>query len=59
MWVWSHDTGTTSSDPYLCACLLVVDELPNFIRMITIAPHSNKHDMDYVLDEIEQLGKDL
>uniref|UniRef100_A0AAQ6AJP9 Glutamate decarboxylase like 1 n=1 Tax=Amphiprion ocellaris TaxID=80972 RepID=A0AAQ6AJP9_AMPOC len=32
---------------------------PNFFRMIVISPQVSKQDMDFVLDEIHRLGKDL
>lgn len=31
----------------------------NFFRMIVVSPATNKDDMDFILDEIERLGKDL
>ncbi|XP_012697185.2 cysteine sulfinic acid decarboxylase [Clupea harengus] len=31
----------------------------NFFRMIVISPHISQRDMDFCLDEIERLGKDL
>ena len=32
---------------------------PNFFRIVLTAPHATESDMDFVLDEIERLGKDL
>ena len=32
---------------------------PNFFRMITISPLATAKDMDYVLDEIDRIGRDL
>lgn len=34
-------------------------ERPNFFRMIIISPQVSTQDMDFVLDEIESLGRDL
>lgn len=31
----------------------------NFFRQIVISPQLSREDMDFVLDEIEKLGKDL
>ena len=31
----------------------------NFFRMITVSPGVTHADMDFLLDEIERLGKDL
>ena len=32
---------------------------PNFFRMVTVSPLATEKDMDFVLDEIDQLGCDL
>uniref|UniRef100_A0A3B3XXW7 Glutamate decarboxylase like 1 n=1 Tax=Poecilia mexicana TaxID=48701 RepID=A0A3B3XXW7_9TELE len=32
---------------------------PNFFRMVVISPQVSKQDLDFVLDEIHRLGKDL
>jgi len=32
---------------------------PNFFRFALSNPYLSKNDMDYLLDEIEELGKDL
>lgn len=32
---------------------------PNFFRMVTISPQVSREDLDFVLDEIHNLGKDL
>ena len=32
---------------------------PNFFRMVTISPLATEKDMDYVLDEIDRIGRDL
>lgn len=32
---------------------------PNFFRMVTTAPQGTEADMDFLLNEIERLGKDL
>uniref|UniRef100_A0A8C9VG75 Cysteine sulfinic acid decarboxylase n=1 Tax=Scleropages formosus TaxID=113540 RepID=A0A8C9VG75_SCLFO len=34
-------------------------EKVNFFRMVIISPHISQEDMDFFLDEIERLGKDL
>lgn len=31
----------------------------NFFRQVVISPHVSREDMDFLLDEIEQLAKDL
>ena len=36
-----------------------LDEKPNFFRMIISNPASNKDDIDFMITEIERLGKDL
>ena len=33
--------------------------VPNFFRMTVVAPKATEEDMDFLLDEIERLGKDL
>lgn len=36
-----------------------VDQLPNFFRMIVINDEIDHSDMEFVVNEIEQLGQDL
>ena len=33
--------------------------LPNFFRMVVAAPKATEADMEFVLDEIERLARDL
>ena len=33
--------------------------VPNFLRMVTVAPRATKEDMDFLLDEIERLGQNI
>ena len=36
-----------------------LQDLPNFLRMTLTAPRATKEDMDFVLDEVERLGRDI
>lgn len=34
-------------------------DFPNFFRMVTVSPSAAEADMDFILDELEQLGVGL
>lgn len=36
-----------------------LDDKPNFFRMIISNGATEKHDIDFMLDEVEKFGKDL
>lgn len=37
----------------------IIGSYPNFFRMVCVAPQGRESDMDFLLSEIERLGKDL
>lgn len=43
----------------ICQTPLEVEGLPNFLRLVLKSPHLNNDDMDFLLYEVERLGKHI
>ena len=40
-------------------CYQPLGDMPNFLRMVTVATTATEEDMDFVLNEIERIGADV
>uniref|UniRef100_A0A3B4U5L3 Acidic amino acid decarboxylase GADL1-like n=1 Tax=Seriola dumerili TaxID=41447 RepID=A0A3B4U5L3_SERDU len=64
LWRKLHNVAPVVKERVMKKCSMMIShqthcDKANFFRMVVISPQVSREDMDFVLDEIHSLGKDL